>query len=87
MTSGMIIDLVRGAVFTILQVAGPVLLVSVGIGLFVAVLQTATSIQEQTLSFVPKIIAVLLSLLFFGNNILTVLLEFSKSMFDRLTGF
>lgn len=61
-----IVDTFQYAVWTTLQAALPVLLVAMFLGLIIGILQTATSIQEQTLVFVPKILAVLLALVFFG---------------------
>ena len=59
-------DVLSNAIWTTLTTALPVLLVAMLVGLVIGILQTATSIQEQTLVFVPKILAVLLALVFFG---------------------
>lgn len=76
MTEGQVLDLVRDAIYTIIICAAPVLLVSLVVGLIVSIFQTVTSIQEQTLTFVPKILAVFLSLLLFGPFILENITEF-----------
>ena len=83
-TDGFIIDLVRQAVLIILMVSAPVLIVSVVVGLVISILQTTTSIQEQTLTFVPKIILVLLSLIYFGYFIVTRLSEYTLELFTMI---
>ena len=63
MTIDAVMDITRDALFLIIKVSLPVLLVSLCVGLIVSIFQTVTSIQEQTLTFVPKIICVFLSLI------------------------
>lgn len=60
-----LIDVAREAIFTLLTVAGPVMGVALGVGLTIALFQALTQIQEMTLTFVPKILAIFLSLLVF----------------------
>ena len=76
MTIEVVMDITREALFLIIKVSLPVLLVSLCIGLIVSIFQTVTSIQEQTLTFVPKIICVFLSLVLFGNWMMTAMVEF-----------
>ena len=64
------------ALFLIIKVAAPLLLVSLAVGLIVSIFQTVTSIQEQTLTFVPKIIAIFLTIILLGNWILTELSDY-----------
>lgn len=59
-------DITRDAIYTIVITAAPVLLVSLIVGLIVSIFQTVTSIQEQTLTFVPKILAVFVTMLLLG---------------------
>ena len=66
-TEGQILDISREAYYTIIMTALPPLLVSLIIGLIVSIFQTVTSIQEQTLTFVPKIIGVFLCLMLLGS--------------------
>jgi len=61
------------ALFLIIKVAAPLLLVSLCVGLAISIFQTVTSIQEQTLTFVPKVLAIFLTLMLLGNWILTEL--------------
>ncbi|WZL82902.1 flagellar biosynthesis protein FliQ [Vallitaleaceae bacterium 9-2] len=76
MSAEMITDFAREAVFTTILSALPLLLTALTVGLLVSVFQTITSIQEQTLAFVPKILAVFLGLLIFGPHIGRQILEF-----------
>jgi flagellar biosynthetic protein FliQ len=67
----------RDALYTALLVAGPLLLLSLSVGLLVSIFQATTQIQEQTLSFVPKILAVFLGLIVFGPWMLRIMREFT----------
>lgn len=87
MTQQMVLSLAQNAVYTILMVAGPLLIMALAVGLMVAVFQATTQIQEQTLAFIPKIVAVFLSLIFFGPWMLTVLLDFTTTLFSNLHQF
>lgn len=87
MSPTMVIKLAEHSVFTILLVAGPMLLLALGVGLLVSIFQATTQIQEQTLAFVPKIVAVLLSLVLFGPWMLTTMLDFVNNIFYNLHRF
>ena len=65
MEAGDVLDVARDAIFVLLQVSAPIMLVGLGVGLIIALFQALTQIQEMTLTFVPKIIAIFLSLLLF----------------------
>ena len=69
-------DMTQQALYLIIKVSIPVLLVSLVIGLLISIFQTVTSIQEQTLTFVPKIICVFLALIFLGNWMMTNMVDF-----------
>ncbi|ACB61315.1 MULTISPECIES: flagellar biosynthesis protein FliQ [Exiguobacterium] len=84
MTQEMIIQLASSAVWTLLKVSAPLLLVSLVVGLLVSILQATTQIQEQTLSFVPKIVAVFLALVFFGPWIMEELKTFTIEIFKQI---
>ncbi|WP_312451823.1 flagellar biosynthesis protein FliQ [Exiguobacterium sp.] len=84
MTQEMIIQLASSAVWTLLKVSSPLLLVSLVVGLLVSILQATTQIQEQTLSFVPKIVAVFLALVFFGPWIMQELQTFTVDLFKQI---
>lgn len=67
MTEIMVLDIMKKAFMTIIVVSGPVLLVALLVGLLISILQATTQIQEQTLSFVPKILAIIFTLIIFGS--------------------
>ena len=75
-----VIDGMTDALFTILIVSAPPLIIGLSVGLIVSIFQTVTSIQEQTLSFVPKIMAVFISIMVFGPFMLTQMTE----LFQRI---
>jgi flagellar biosynthetic protein FliQ len=80
-------DTLQQAVWVTLTSALPILLVAMGIGLVIGILQTATSIQEQTLVFIPKIIAVLVSIVFFGHLIFGKVGDMAKFLLGNLHRF
>ena len=82
MTVDAVMDITKQALFLIIKVSLPVLLVSLCVGLVVSIFQTVTSIQEQTLTFVPKIECVFLSLVLFGNWMMTAIVEFMTSLWS-----
>ena len=82
MTEQVIIDIFTQTLVLIIKVSAPMLLVSLVVGLIVSILQTVTSIQEQTLTFVPKLLAIFLTLILAGNWILTTLKEFIIELFQ-----
>lgn len=85
MNENIVIDIAREAIFLIIKVAAPILIVSLTVGLIVSILQTVTSIQEQTLTFVPKLIAILLVVVLFGNWMLTSIKEFMVELFSNFS--
>jgi flagellar biosynthetic protein FliQ len=78
------IDILRGLITTVLLIISPILLVAVVVGLIVSVIQSATSIQEQTLSFVPKLIALALVLVLAAPWMLRNLMQFTTSHLTRM---
>mgnify|MGYP002922596041 CR=1 FL=1 len=87
MDAGTVINIARQTIWVIVETAVPVLLVSMVVGLVISLFQTLTSIQEQTLTFVPKLIAILLTIMIIGswmlNQITGCLLYTSPSPRDR----
>ena len=67
MTVDLVVELANKALYTVILTSAPVLIVSLVIGLIVSIFQTVTSIQEQTLTFVPKIVAVFVTLMILGH--------------------
>lgn len=84
MTIEKVLDILREAFMTILTVSGPVLAIALVVGLVISIIQAATQIQEQTLSFVPKVLAVIGSLILFGNFMLNTLLRFTEKVFELI---
>lgn len=80
MTQGVILDIMRNAFYYILICAAPMLLISLIVGLVISIFQTVTSIQEQTLTFVPKIVSIFLALIFFGPYIMNNLIQFIQDL-------
>ena len=70
------------AIYTIIKCAAPLLLVSLCVGLLISIFQTVTSIQEQTLTFVPKVLAIFLALIVMGHWIMNNMVEFMTSLWS-----
>jgi len=81
---GEVTALLRQGILEVLIIAAPLLLSALTVGLIVAILQATTSIQEQTLTFVPKIIAILLVLAFLGGWMFTSLGEYTRQLFMKI---
>ncbi|MBE3518687.1 MAG: flagellar biosynthesis protein FliQ [Firmicutes bacterium] len=81
-----LLKLGREALFLTLLVSAPMLSVSVLVGLVISFLQATTQIHEQTLTFVPKIVAVLIAILVFGGWMLRMVVEFAARVFARIPG-
>ena len=73
------------ALFLVIKVSAPILLVSLIVGLLISIFQTVTSIQEQTLTFVPKILAVFLSIIVLGNWMPTQITEFMNRLWSNFS--
>lgn len=84
MTQVIALDILREGFLTILKVSGPVLLIALVVGLLISILQAITQVQEQTLSFVPKIIAVILSLIIFGSFMLNSLISLFNNIYSMI---
>ena len=85
MTVDVVMDIAREALLLILKVSLPVLLVSMVIGLIVSIFQTVTSIQEQTLTFVPKLLAILLGLMVLGTWMLNEIVSYMQSLWGSFS--
>ena len=85
MTEGQVLDVAKEAIYTIIICSAPMLIISLVVGLIVSIFQTVTSNQEQTLTFVPKIIAVFVGLMIFGSWILTNLTEFVTTLWSNFS--
>ena len=84
MTIGDITTLLRQGILQVLLLASPLLLTALIVGLLVAILQATTTIQEQTLTFVPKVVAIMAMLAFLGGWMFTSLGEYTTQLFKRI---
>ncbi len=82
MTVESILDVVREGVYTLLITAAPALILALGVGLLIGIFQAVTSINEQTLTMVPKILVVFLTLVFFGGWMLENLIDYFTQIFN-----
>ena len=82
MTTEMVTDIVKEGLFVILKTAAPPLLVSLVIGLCVSIFQTVTSIQEQTLTFVPKVVGLFLCLMVLGDWMLNQMITYMTDLWQ-----
>lgn len=84
MTNGEVSDLMYEVFVLALRLAGPMLVISMIIGLLISVLQAATQIHEQTLTFLPKLLVIALILIFTGQNMMVSLQEFTNKIFELM---
>ncbi len=84
MTEIMVVSLVKEAFYYTMLVAGPILLVSLIVGLIISIFQAATSISEQTLTFVPKLVAIFVVILLLLPFIITQLKDFTIRIFNLI---
>ena len=84
MSNAQVLDLMRGALLMAVRLSGPMLLLSMAVGVLISVLQAATQIHEQTLTFVPKLIVIGVILLITGSWMLTSLQEFTMDIFAMM---
>ncbi len=84
MSTGFIVSLLRSSIIQTLSIAAPVLLTSMLIGLIISIFQAVTSIQDQTLTFVPKIVAILTIIGIFGAWMLNSMASFTSNVFRMI---
>ena len=84
MDSALVVDIGRQALWATLLVSAPLLGVALVVGLVIGIIQAATSINEMTLSFIPKVVALGMALLLFGSWMLGTLVEFTRAIFQRI---
>ena len=84
MTEVMVIEIGKNAIFTLLLIVGPLLLIAMVLGLLISLFHTLTQIQEMTLVFVPKILVVFISLIFLLPFMIEQLRTFTNGLFDRI---
>ncbi|MGI6778770.1 MAG: flagellar biosynthesis protein FliQ [Acetivibrionales bacterium] len=87
MDTGTIIDIAQRALLTVIYVAAPMLGVSLIVGVAISIFQATTQIQEQTLTFVPKILAVIASIAIFGSWMLRVLIDYTQDLYLNINQY
>lgn len=87
MTTEAVINIASEAIWTIIEVSAPLLLLSLVVGLVVSIFQTVTSIQEQTLTFIPKILVIFLGMLIFGSFILDTIVSFMQELWSNFGAY
>ncbi len=81
MNEALVIKILRESLMVVLVVSAPVLGVSMFVGLIVSIIQTKTSIQEQTLTFVPKMVAIFITIILFGSWMIRMLINYTNNIF------
>lgn len=84
MSLGQVINLMQGSILQTFVMAGPLLLIGMAVGLVIAILQATTSIQEQTLTFVPKIAAILAGLAILGPWLFKSMMDYTVRIFQMI---
>jgi flagellar biosynthesis protein FliQ len=87
MSQEMVIEIAERAIYIVLLVSGPLLLIALVVGLIISIFQATTSIQEQTLSFVPKIVGVLLAIILFGPWMLSYMTDYFYDILNNLVRY
>lgn len=84
MSENMVMSIVKEALYTSMLVGGPILILSLLVGLLVSIFQATTQIQEQTLTFVPKVIVIALTLVLGGNWMLNEIIKFTTKIMNMI---
>jgi len=84
MTKDLVINIAQNSLLVTIYASLPMLGISMLVGLIISIIQTTTSIQEQTLTFVPKLIAIFFAILFFGTWIMHLLMEFTIKLWELI---
>ncbi|MBL6959372.1 MAG: flagellar biosynthesis protein FliQ [Rhodospirillales bacterium] len=79
-----VLEVGREGLFIVLKTAGPIMMSGLLIGLIIALFQALTSIQEMTLTFVPKILVIFLAIIIFLPFMMTTLIEYTNTLFDKM---
>lgn len=87
MTVDTVVEIANQTLFIIIKVAAPILIVSMVVGLLVSIFQTVTSIQEQTLTFVPKVIAIFLTIMLLGHWMLQTMSDFMVTLWSDFSQY
>ncbi|MBN1500408.1 MAG: flagellar biosynthesis protein FliQ [Spirochaetes bacterium] len=85
MTDVVVIQILREAIMITIIVAAPILGIGMSVGLLVSIFQTTTSIQEQTLTFVPKIVSIFIAIIFFAAWMIQMLVGYTENLFSMIS--
>ena len=84
MSQADVLSILRDAIYTVIICSAPMLAVAIVIGLLISIFQATTQINEQTLAYAPKVVGVLLSVMFFGSMIMSRLSDFTTHLFESI---
>ena len=87
MDAGQVVTIARQTIWVIVKTSVPLLLVSMIVGLIISLFQTLTSIQEQTLTFVPKLLAIMIALMIMGNWLLNEIVSFMQMLWSSFSQY
>ena len=87
MDAGQVVTIARQTIWVIVKTSVPLLLVSMIVGLIISLFQTLTSIQEQTLTFVPKLLAIMIALMIMGNWLLNEIVSFMQMLWGSFSQY
>lgn len=87
MNEQIVLDIGRQSLLTVIKVAAPMLGLGMGAGIMISLIQAATQVQDQTLSFVPKIFAVIIALFIFGPWMIRVILNYARELIIHIPGY
>lgn len=87
MDQGTVINIAQNALMIVLYVSAPLLGISLIVGLAVSIFQATTQIQESTLSFIPKILAVIVAIAVFGSWMLKILMEYTEGLYQNINQY
>jgi flagellar biosynthetic protein FliQ len=85
LTEADIISIGRDAIWVTLKLSSPMLILGLVVGLVISIIQTTTSIQEQTLTFVPKLVVILLSLIVFASWLIQTMVDYTLDLFNMIS--
>ena len=85
MSQVFVLDVMRNGFLTIIKVSAPILIIALTVGFVISILQATTQVQEQTLSFVPKLFAIMFSMIIFGSFMLNTLISFTEKVFNMIS--
>jgi flagellar biosynthetic protein FliQ len=87
MTEIDVVTLIREALIVTIKISSPILVTALVVGLFIGILQTTTSIQEQTIAFVPKLLAIFVVIVIFASWMVRTMLDYTRNIFFMIEKF